>query len=267
MKPKNLVTALTLSVVLFSCQKVPITGRSQLHGYPESDMISLALTEYQKTLQQSKVITGTPEANMVNTVGAKISNAAVTLMKQMNQSDRLAGYAWEYHLLENKEPNAWCLPGGKIAVYSGILPITQNEARLAVVIGHEVGHAIAQHGNERMTQQMAAQLGGAALSIALSSKPAETQQIYQAAYGVSAQYGVLLPFSRTQESEADKIGMVLMAIAGYDPNEAVGLWERMKQVSQSGSVPEFISTHPSDQHRIDDIKKFMPEAMKYYKKQ
>lgn len=252
-----------LITFLNACQKVPITGRNQLHALPESDMVSLALTQYQETLKGSKVITGTPEANMVNAVGMKISDAAVSLMKQMNQSDRLAGYAWEYHLLESKEVNAWCLPGGKIAVYTGLLPITQNETGLAVVIGHEVGHAIAQHGNERMSQQLAAQLGGIGLSVALSSKPAETQQIFQTAYGVGAQYGVLLPYSRTQESEADKIGLVLMTIAGYDPHEAVNLWERMKQHSGNTSVPEFMSTHPSDQHRIDEIKKFIPEAMKY----
>lgn len=258
-----------LSVILFSlsCQKVPITGRKQVHVIPESEMVSLALTQYQETLKQSKVISGTAEANMVNTVGQKISAAAVSLMKQLNQSDRLQGYAWEYHLLENNVPNAWCLPGGKIAVYSGLLPITQTEAGLAVVMGHEVGHAIAQHGNERMSQQLAAELGGVGLSVALSSKPQQTQDIFQAAYGYGAQYGALLPFSRTQESEADKIGLVLMAIAGYDPNEAVALWQRMKQATSSaGTVPEFMSTHPSDQHRIDDIKAYLPQAMKYYKK-
>ena len=260
---------ITLLFVLFlcSCQKVPITGRNQVHVIPESEMVSLALTQYQETLKQSKVITGTPEANMVNVVGQKISAAAVTLMKQLNQADRLQGYAWEYHLLENNVPNAWCLPGGKIAVYSGILPITKTEAGLAVVMGHEVGHAIAQHGNERMSEQMAAQLGGLGLSVALSSKPAETQNIFETAYGYGATYGALLPFSRTQESEADKIGLVLMAIAGYDPNEAIALWERMKQATSSaGTIPEFMSTHPSDQHRIEDIKAYMPQAMKYYKK-
>ncbi len=251
---------------IWSCQKVPITGRNQLHGLPESQLISLALTEYQQAVGESKVITGTAEANMVNSVGAKISNAAVSLMQQLNKSDRLNGFAWEYHLLENKVPNAWCLPGGKIAVYTGLLPITKNEAGLAVVMGHEVGHAIAQHGNERMSQQLAAQLGGLGLSLALSNKPAETQNIFQAAYGYGTTYGALLPFSRTQESEADKIGLILMAIAGYDPNEAVGLWERMKQVGSGSEVPEFMSTHPSDQHRIDDIKKYLPQAMKYYKK-
>lgn len=267
MKIQRLIGWTSLLIIFVSsCQKVPISGRKQVHLIPESQLISMAVTQYGQTLQQSKVITGTPEANMVNSVGKKIADAAVFLMKQMNESDRLQGYAWEYHLLENKEPNAWCLPGGKIAVYTGILPITKTEAGLAVVMGHEVGHAIAQHGNERMTQQLAAQAGALGLSLYVAEKPAETQQIFQAAYGYGAQYGVLLPFSRVQELEADKIGMVLMAIAGYDPNEAVGLWERMKQQPGAGSIPEFMSTHPSDQHRINDIKGYMPQAMKFYKK-
>jgi predicted Zn-dependent protease len=265
----TLRTIWVLSVIILisaSCQKVPITGRSQLHGFPESEMIALSKTQYQEVLQKSKVVSGTPDAALVNTVGAKISAAAQKLMTQLKEADRLAGYAWEYHLLENSEPNAWCLPGGKIAVYTGILPITKDESGLAVVIGHEVGHAIAQHGNERMSQQMAAQLGSIGLDYALANKTNETKQIYEAAYGYGAQYGVLLPYSRTQESEADKIGMALMAIAGYDPNAAIALWERMASMSHGPTIPEFMSTHPSDEHRIQDIKKFLPEAMKYYNK-
>ncbi|MBK9730189.1 MAG: M48 family metallopeptidase [Chitinophagaceae bacterium] len=266
MKHKLNIAWLVMSVLIFSCQKVPVTGRKQVHVIPESELISMSITQYGEALQQSKVINGTSDANMVNAVGKKIADAAVELMKQNNQSDRLKGYAWEYHLLDSKEVNAWCLPGGKIAVYSGLLPVSKTEAGLAVVMGHEVGHAIAQHGNERMTEQLAIQAGGIGLGAFISQKPAETQQIYQAAYGYGTQYGAVLPFSRMQESEADKIGLVLMAIAGYDPNEAVGLWERMKALSAGSAVPEFMSTHPSDQTRIDAIKKFLPEAMKYYKK-
>ena len=253
-------------MLFWACQKVPITGRKQVHVYPESDMIAMSVSAYKKALQEGKVISGTPEANMVNTVGMKISAAAVKLMNKQGQSDRLKGYAWEYHLLESKEANAWCLPGGKIAVYSGILPITQTEAGLAVVMGHEVGHAIAQHGNERMTQQVAAQLGEIGLSLAIADQPAQTQNIFLNAYGLGATYGALLPFSRTQELEADKIGMVLMAIAGYNPDEAVSLWQRMKQQTQENDIAEFMSTHPSDQHRIDEIRAFLPEAKKYYLK-
>ncbi len=262
---KSIGWLITIAFV-FSCQKVPITGRNQLHLIPESELISLSAVQYKEALQQSKIVTGTADAAMVNTVGKKIADAAVTLMNQMGESDRLKGFAWEYHLLDDKTVNAWCLPGGKIAVYTGLLPISKTEAGLAVVMGHEVGHAIAQHGNERMTQQLAVQGGGMGLALYLSEKPAQTQQIFQTAYGYGAQYGALLPFSRLQESEADKIGMVLMAIAGYDPAQAIGLWERMKSQPGAGDIPEFMSTHPSDQTRIDNIRKFLPEAMAYYKK-
>jgi len=263
---KTSITILTAVMILFSCGKVPITGRKQVELLPNSEVNSMALQQYQDVLKTNKVITGTPDAAMVQRVGQRISAAAVSVMAQLKQSDRVAGFQWEYHLLDSKEVNAWCMPGGKIAVYSALLPITKDEAGLAVVLGHEVGHAIAQHGNERMSQQLIAQMGGVALSVALASKPQETQAIFNNAYGIGATYGALLPFSRQQETEADKLGLVLMAAAGYDPHVAVDLWERMKQ--QGGAQPpEFMSTHPSDQSRINDIKAYIPTAMKYYKQQ
>lgn len=252
--------------ILFSCSHVPITNRSQMKLLPNSEVNSMALQQYQDVLKTNKVINGTPDALMVQRVGQRISAAAISVMTQLKQSDRVAGYQWEYHLLESKEVNAWCMPGGKIAVYSALLPITKDEIGLAVVMGHEVGHAIAQHGNERMSQQLMAQMGGVALSVALSSKPQQTQDIYNQAYGIGATYGVLLPFSRQQESEADKLGLVLMAAAGYDPHAAVDLWQRMAALSTGQQPPAFLSTHPSDQNRINDIKAYLPTAMKYYKK-
>ncbi|HYV93323.1 MAG TPA: M48 family metallopeptidase [Chitinophagales bacterium] len=266
MKRSKIITLLAALMILGSCSKVPITNRKQVQLLPNSEVNSMALQQYQDVLKTNKVINGTPDALMVQRVGQKISAAAVKVMVQLKQSDRIAGYKWEYHLLDSKEVNAWCMPGGKIAVYSGLLPITKDEAGLAVVVGHEVGHAIAQHGNERMSQQLIAQMGGIALSVALSSKPQQTQDIFNAAYGVGATYGALLPFSRQQESEADKLGLVLMAAAGYDPHTAVDLWERMKQQSSGQQVPAFLSTHPSDQNRINDIKAYLPTAMKYYMK-
>jgi predicted Zn-dependent protease len=263
---KSAIAAFALFVFLFSCSRVPITNRKQVHLLSASDINSMAISQYQQTLQQSKLVTGTPDAQLVEKVGKNISNAAVELMKQLNQSHRIAGFQWEYHLLESKEVNAWCLPGGKIAVYTGLLPITKDEAGLAVVMGHEVGHALAEHGNERMSQALIAEMGGMALDVALSEQPQQTRDLYGQAYGLGAHYGALLPFSRAQETEADKIGLVLMAVAGYDLNAAVSLWERMKQKSAGQAPPEFMSTHPSDQRRIDDIKAFMPEAMKYVKK-
>ncbi len=262
----RLLVLIACASLLFSCSKVPITNRKQVHLLSSSEVNSMAVSQYQQTLKEKKVITGTPDAQLVEKVGKNISNAAIAVLKQLNKSEAIAGFQWEYHLLESKEVNAWCLPGGKIAVYTGLLPITQDEAGLAVVLGHEVGHAIAQHGNERMSQGLIAELGGQALDVALANEPSQTRNLYGQAYGLGAQYGALLPFSRAQESEADKIGLVLMAAAGYDPHAAIGLWERMKQQSGGGAPPEFMSTHPSDQHRIDAIKEYMPEAMKYYKK-
>ncbi len=267
MRTSKLFSAIIFFALITSCASVPITNRSQVQLLPNSEVNSMALTQYQQVLKTNKVITGTPDALMVDRVGHRISAAAVSVMAQLKQADRVAGFQWEYHLLDSKEVNAWCMPGGKIAVYSGILPVTKDEIGLAVVLGHETGHAIAQHGNERMSQQLIAQMGGVALSVALSSKPQQTQDIFNQAYGISATYGALLPFSRQQESEADKIGLVIMAAAGYDPHAAVDLWERMKTMSGGQQPPEFMSTHPSDQSRIDAIKAYLPTAMKYYKKQ
>lgn len=263
---RNLYIVAGVIFLLFSCSKVPITNRKQMNLLPESELTSMALTEYQNILKTSKVITGTADARMVQQVGINISNAAKVLMQKMGQSKRIAGFKWEYVLLDNKEPNAWCLPGGKIAVYSGILPITQDETGLAVVMGHEVGHALARHGNERMSQGMLAQMGGIALAVALAEKPEATQELFTQAYGIGVTVGALLPYSRLQETEADKIGLVLMASAGYNPDHAVEFWQRMKQLKGSAEVPAFLSTHPSDEQRINDIKKFLPEARKYYTK-
>jgi len=168
--------------------------------------------------------------------------------------------------VEDKEVNAWCMPGGKVVVYSGILPVTQGEAGLAVVMAHEIAHAVAEHGNERMSQGLLAQFGGMALSEALSARPEATQNLWMTAYGVGAQYGAMLPYSRLQENEADHLGLIFMAMAGYDPNEAVTLWQRMATQKGGTAPPEFLSTHPSDAARIENIRRLIPEAMRYYKK-
>jgi predicted Zn-dependent protease len=178
---------------------------------------------------------------------------------------RLNGYQWEFNLVKNDStPNAWCMPGGKVVVYSGILPYTKDKNGLAVVLSHEIAHAVARHGNERMSQQLLTQFGSVALSEALKQKPAETQGIFNSAYGLGSQLGVLLPFSREHELEADKLGLIFMAMAGYDPQSAVSFWERMSSMG-GNKPPEFMSTHPSDSRRISRIKEALPEAMKYYK--
>jgi predicted Zn-dependent protease len=202
---------------------------------------------------------------MVKRVGQRIVKAVETYYAQNGISEKLNGYKWEYNLVEDKAINAWCMPGGKIVVYTGLLPVSQNEAALAVVIGHEVSHALLQHGNQRMSQGLLQQLGGVALSVAVANKPAETQNLFMTAYGAGTTVGVMLPFSRNQELEADHFGLIWTAMAGYNPQEAIALWERMENASQGQSPPEFLSTHPSEGRRRDQLQKFMPEAMKYYK--
>ncbi len=228
----------------------------------------MAQQQYQQFLSENRVVSSSNnrDAEMVRRVGQRITKAVEDYHRSNNLMDRLEGYSWEYNLVDNKEANAWCMPGGKIVVYTGLLPITQNEAALAVVMGHEVSHAIFNHGNERMSQALSAQLGGAALSVALSNQPAATQNLFMAAYGVGSQVGVLLPFSRKHELEADRYGLWWTAMAGYNPQEAIGLWQRMESAASGGSrPPDFLSTHPNTGNRIEQLRKYMPEALKLYK--
>ncbi|MFZ1731351.1 MAG: M48 family metallopeptidase [Bacteroidota bacterium] len=260
------VALVAVAVFLSSCSTVPVTGRSQLNIIPASTMQSMSYQQYGEFLQTHQVSRDQSKIQMVQRVGANIKNAVELYFKQKGLSDQLNGYRWEFNLVESPEVNAWCMPGGKVVVYSGILPITQTETGLAVVMGHEIAHAIAEHGSERMSQGLITQLGGMALNEALSSKPEQTRALYMSAFGLGAQVGVLLPFSRLHESEADKLGLIFMAMAGYNPNEAVTFWQRMAANKGGQAPPEFLSTHPSDATRIQDLKAALPEAMKYYKK-
>ncbi len=253
------------SLVLIACSTVPITGRRQLSIIPSSEIMSTSFTQYDQFLKENKLSTDQQATAMVKRVGTRIQGAVERYMAQNNMSDQLAGYKWEFNLIESKDVNAWCMPGGKVVVYTGILPVTKTEEGLGVVMGHEIAHAVAEHGNERMSQGLLANLGGMALQQALSSKPQETQQLWMTAFGLGAQFGVLLPFSRTQESEADHLGLIFMAMAGYNPNEAVTFWERMAANKGGSAPPEFMSTHPADDTRIAAIKNDLPEAMRYYK--
>ena len=231
---------------------------------PESEMIAMGLTSYKEFLQKNPPESSGADEQMVKNIGARIQSGVSNYLSQNKMSDRIKGYNWEFNLVKNSEVNAWCMPGGKVVVYSGLLPVTQNETSLAIVMGHEIAHAVARHGNERMSQMMVTQLGGMALDVAMSQKSAETRALFSTAYGAGTAVGVLLPFSRLQESEADKLGLIFAAMAGYDPREAPKFWQRMSQ--QGGSKPpEFLSTHPSNQKRIKDLQDFMPQAMKYYK--
>jgi len=259
-------TAGTLAMILFvaACATVPITGRSQLDLVPASTMLSMSDQQYNEFLSANKLSTDRENTALVSRVGTRIQGAVEAYFRSKGLSKQLDGYGWQFNLIESKEANAWCMPGGRVVVYSGILPVTRTEAGLAVVMAHEIAHAVAAHGSERMSQELIAQFGGMALSEAISSKPKETQQIYMTAFGLGAQYGALLPFSRVQESEADHLGLIFMAMAGYDPHEALSFWKRMSQNNTGPSSPEFLSTHPSDANRIARIEQEIPEAMGYY---
>lgn len=264
----KLVYFLSLSFLVISCTKNPITQRRQFKLLPESTLQSMAAGEYQQFLSQNKVVTSNTnrDAEMVRRVGQRITKAVSDYYTSIGRPQDLEGYKWEYNLVDSKDVNAWCMPGGKIVVYTGLLPITQNEAALAVVMGHEVSHALFSHGNERMSQGLLAMGLQEGLAFALKNKPAETQNIFLTAFGLGAQVGVLLPFSRKDEYEADHYGLWWAAMAGYNPQEAIPLWERMEKASQGGTKPpEFLSTHPSEGNRIEQLKKFMPEALNYYK--
>ncbi|RYD80664.1 MAG: M48 family peptidase [Sphingobacteriales bacterium] len=263
---KYLLFSIFCLSLLTTCSKVPITNRSQFTALPESQMIGMALQEYQHFVDSTGVVNNSSDAQMVKRVGSRLATAVEKFMNDNKMGDRVKDFKWEYNLVQSNEINAWCIPGGKIVVYTGILPVTQNETALAVVLGHEIAHAVARHGNERMSQGLAAQLGGVALDVALSNKPAATRNLFLTAYGVGANYGVLLPYSRLQESEADKLGLIFMSMAGYNADEAVPFWQRMASLG-GAAPPEFMSTHPSNERRIKDIQAYLPKAKSYYKAQ
>jgi len=259
-----LVLPLLISLCLFACSKVPLSGREQLNLVPESSLISTSTQQYQQFLESHQVIRNTSQGKEVKRVGQRIAQAVEEYFTRQHRQEVLKDYHWEFNLVASSEANAWAMPGGKVVVYKGILPITRTDAGLAAVIGHEVAHVVAKHGNERMSQQLIAKMGGMALSTALAKEPAATQQLWSQVFGVGTQVGVLLPFSRLQESEADRLGLIFMAMAGYDPHAAIGVWQRMMQLQGARTTPEFLSTHPSDAKRIRDIRREIPEAMPYY---
>jgi predicted Zn-dependent protease len=264
MKHLRVILILSALAYLISCARVPITGRKQVNLLPESQMIAMALQSYNDFLNTNNVLPDSdPDAQMVNRVGQKIATAVQTYMHDNHMSNRIQGFSWQFNTVNDPTVNAWCMPGGKIVFYTGILPICQDEAGLAVVMGHEIAHAIARHGNERMSQQLIIQAGGVTLATLLNEKPQTAQDLFLMSYGVGSTLGSLA-FSRQHESEADKMGLVFMAMAGYDPREAPGFWERMAAQSGGAQPPEFISTHPNHDTRIQDLNAFMPEALQYY---
>jgi predicted Zn-dependent protease len=264
---KTSIVLLVLSVLFFSCHKNAVTGKRSLTLMPESEMMAMSFTEYSKFLSENPPLPANDDkVVMVRRVGLRIQKAVEQFYAEKKASDDLQGFAWEFNVVDNKEVNAWCMPGGKVVVYTGLLPVTQDEQSLAIVMGHEIAHAIARHGNQRMSEGLLVQFGGAALSVALSQKPALTQQLFAQAYGITTTLGTL-KYSRTQETEADEMGIIFAAMAGYDPEVAITFWERMAASSGGQKPPELLSTHPSDERRINDLKAFMPKAKKYYKPQ
>ncbi len=255
-----------LTFFMLSCSTVPITGRRQLNLVPHESMLSMSFEQYDQFLKKHKLSTDKKKTQMVKRTGQRIQRAVEQYFVENRMSHKLRNYKWDFNLVENKEENAWCMPGGKVVIYTGILQYTRDEAGLAVVMSHEIAHAIAGHGNERMSQFLALQMGGTALSTALSSQPSETQRLWMTAFGVGAQVGFILPYSRIQEYEADHLGLIFMAKAGYDPEGAIAFWERMSQKKEGYHPPVFLSTHPSDAMRIRKIKELIPKARKHYKK-
>jgi predicted Zn-dependent protease len=255
---KRIIVLLLTAVLLSTCVSNPLTGKSTMALVNNSELFPMAFQEYEQFLSEHKVVTGTADARMVERVGRKIRAAAEKWFASEGQSGYLRDYRWEYHLVESNEVNAWCMPGGKIVVYTGILPLTRTEDGLATVMGHEVAHALLNHGQQRMSAGVLQQLGAAGLGIAVSGTSESTQALTMLAYGVGSQVLGTLPFSREHESEADHYGLILMAIAGYKPDESVPFWERM--AAKGGGAPEFLSTHPSDATRVRQLREWIPEA-------
>jgi predicted Zn-dependent protease len=273
MKKLMIIGFVASMVTISSCTTtvVPLTGRKvSTFGVSAADLEQQAAIGYSQLLSDpsTKVVsTNSTQTQMVKRVGQKIAAAVTQYMNTNGYGEQIKNYKWEFNLIESNEINAWCMPGGKVAVYTGILPITQDEAGLATVMGHEIAHAIAQHSVERASSMLKAQLGSAVVGAAVSGKSESSQAVVNQLFGIGAQTAYILPNSRNQELEADKMGLSFMAMAGYNPSTAVSFWQRMAQASSSSAKPPvFLSTHPTDQARIAQIQKALPEAMKYYKK-
>lgn len=261
---KKAVFLVLATLILWACAKVPFTDRRQIKLLPTSQLDAMALDNYAAFMAENVTSSNKAQEQLVKQVGVKLKDALLRYSKKSGLSKSISAYNWEFNLVQSPEVNAWAMPGGKVVFYSGIMPICQNDAGVAAVMGHEIAHVLAHHGNERMSQGLVTQFGGMALQVAINEKPEATKSLFMTAYGVGTQIGVMLPFSRLHESEADRIGLIIMAMAGYDPHAAVDFWTRMSQKG-GGQPPEFLSTHPSHSTRIANLNKYMAEAMTYYK--
>jgi predicted Zn-dependent protease len=264
--PRILAAAglLAAATLLVACATVPVTGRKQLSMISDGEMQAMSYQQYAEVIAQSKLSDDAEATAMIKRCGQRIQRAVEQYFAEEGIGDHLHGYQWEFNLIESDQVNAWCMPGGKVAFYTGILPVCQDELGVAVVMGHEVAHAIAEHGAERMSQGLLTQMGGMALSEAVKNEPEQTQALWMTAFAVGAQYGAMLPYSRLHESEADHMGLIFMAMAGYDPRAAPEFWERMAALGGE-KPPELLSTHPSDETRIRNLNEKMPDALQYYR--
>lgn len=266
-KPNRLVITgffLCILWVLIGCQTVPVSGRRQLNYVPGSLVRSMSFQNYTDFLKENKLSTDVEKTAMVKRVGSRIQRAVEDYFLKEGGSDTLDGYEWDFNLVEDDAVNAWAMPGGKVVVYTGLLKVAKDETDLAVVLGHEVAHAVAKHGSERMSQQLAFAFGAVALDTAMKDQPEKTRKIFLKSYGVGGEVGVLLSYSRLHESEADQLGLIFMSLANYNPERAVNFWQAMAEQSKGGAPPELLSTHPSHETRIRKIKEYLPSALIYY---
>jgi predicted Zn-dependent protease len=254
-----------VAALVYACATVPVTGRKQMNLISNAEIIQMSAQQYDQVLRESKLSNNQEQVNMIKRVGTRIQSAVERYMTERGLTAQLEGFNWQFNLIEDdKTVNAWCMPGGKVAFYTAILPVCKDETGVAVVMGHEVAHAIANHGRERMSQQMAAQFGLNAVSVLMGQNPTAGQELLMQAVGAGTSFG-MLKFSRDHESEADHMGLIFMAMARYDPSQAPAFWERMSSLGGGQQPPEFMSTHPSHETRISDLKSWMPEALQYYK--
>src|SRR5690606_9026198 len=262
---RKVIALLIGGLFMYACATVPVTGRNQLSLISNAELMPMAFEQYREVIAKGPLSTNAEQTAMIRRVGVNIQKAVEQYMADKNLSSQLDGFAWEFNLIDDPTVNAWCMPGGKVAFYTGILPICKDELGVAVVMGHEVAHAIANHGRERMSQQMFAQFGLSTLGALMGQNPSAGNELLMQAIGAGTNIG-MLKFSRQHESEADKMGLIFMAMAGYDPNEAPKFWGRMSAMSGGQAPPEFLSTHPSHETRVRDLNSWIPEAMQYYKK-
>lgn len=261
---KKIISLVLITIVLAACSSVLLTGRKQLLLVPDADIVSMSAVSYKQFIDSVPASTNVANTMLVKKVGKKISSVVEDYLRNNGLEEEIANYAWEFNLVKDPSVNAFCMPGGKVVFFEGILPIAKNEAGIAVVMGHEVAHAVAKHSSERLSQEMLLQYGASLTDVLTSNKSEVTRVGINTLFGLGAQFGVMLPYSRKHEYEADQLGLIFIAMAGYDPRQAIDFWERME--ANSGGAPvEFMSTHPSDANRIEKLKSYLPEALKYYK--